>query len=387
MRKILATAAVLLWTSPVLAAPSPSSVTGTISHGQSVTITGTGFGSHADNNTTRDYICKGWENFESGVADSVFSGNYGPERISGTSIQKTNSTYAAKGYYWGTDRTYTNVWGNSITAATSYGFHIDLRPSFAKKIFISGWFMFPTGFDTGISYDTVNTDQTKFLSLSPLGTLAGGADGAKTYFQTRKATPNIPLRTETEDGYLSEGDTDSLFNYAPMGTWHRFDIYVDLTKPDGQKIHDWYVDGKKITRINPYYNNDAALTTNGVIDGFNYLSWLMFQFQGDDDHPWPQYMDDAYADFTQARVELSEYPTWDETAQHRKELQIPTSWSDTSVTINVNAGQFTTGQTAYLYVVHDDGSVNVNGYAVTIGGSGGGGGGATARKYQIRLAE
>jgi hypothetical protein len=226
--------------------------------------------------------------------------------------------------------------------------------------------MFPEGFDTGISYDTAMADQTKFLALSPLGTL-GGPDGAKTYFQTRKGTP-IPLRTETEDGHASEGDTDALFGYAPMGTWHRFDIYVDLTKPDGQKIHNWYVDGKKAPRVNQYYNSDAALTSSGVIDGFNYLSWLMYQFQGDDAHPWPQYMDDAYADFTQARVELSEHASWDDTSQHRKELQIPISWSDSSITVTVNQGQFVSGQTAYLYVIDDAGAVNQAGYPVTISG-------------------
>lgn len=353
------------------AAPAPMAVSGIVANGQSITITGTGFGGHADNNANRPYICKGWENFESGVADSIFSANYGPELISGGTAQKQNSSYAARGYYWGTPRTYTNVWGQSITSATSYGFHIDLQqetPNKQKKIFISGWFMFPDGFDVGISYDTTMADQTKFLAVSPLGTL-GGADGAKTYFQTRKSA-TIPLRTETEDGHPSEGDTDPLFSYAPMGSWHRFDIYVDLTKPDGQKVHTWYVDGKRVPRTNQFYNNDAALTARGVIDGFNYLSWLMYQFQGTDEYPWPQYMDDAYADFTQARVELSAYPSWDETAQHHKELQIPTVWSDTSITTTVNQGQFLAGQTAYLYVVHDDGAVNAAGYPVTIGGAG-----------------
>ena len=358
------------------------SITGASIASNTITITGAGFGTRDDNNTARSYLCKGWENFEDGIADSIFTANYGPERVSETSIQKTNSSYAAKGYYWGTPRTYTNVWGNTITAATSYGFHIDLQqetPNKQKKIFISGWFMFPEGFDDGIRHDTVNVDQTKFLSLSPLGTL-GGSDGAKTYFQTRKAT-TIPLRTETEDGHASEGDSDPLFTYAPMGTWHRFDIYVDLTKPDGQKIHNWYVDGKKVPRTNQYYNNDAALTSSGVIDGFNYLSWLMFQFQGTDEYPWPQYMDDAYADFTQARVELSEYSTWDETAQHRKELQPPTSWSDTGITATFNQGQFSTGQTAYLYVVHDDGSVNASGYPITLGS------GSGLRRLGLRVSE
>ena len=71
------------------AAPAPMAVSGIVANGQSITITGTGFGGHADNNANRPYICKGWENFESGVADSIFSANYGPELVSGGSAITT----------------------------------------------------------------------------------------------------------------------------------------------------------------------------------------------------------------------------------------------------------------------------------------------------------
>jgi hypothetical protein len=349
-----------------LSGPRVDNVTGILSNGSLLEITGANFGSHGDYNAQRNYIILAWENFESGVADSIFTANFGPELVIDTDVQKRNSKYAAKGYYWGTPKTYTNVWGKTITAATMYGFHFNLGDkNYQKKVFISGWFMFPEGFDVGINYDATITDQTKFLSLTPLKTLNNGqSDGAKTYFQTRKGTTVIPLRTETEDGYLSEGDKDPLFNYAPMGTWHRFDIYVDLTKPDGQKIHNWYVDGKKIIRINNYYNNDAALIANGVINGFNYLSWLMFQFQGTDVPSWPQYMDDAFANLTQARVEISANPTWDETKQVHKEIQIPVSWTENSITIQLNLGSLEDGKPLYLYVVDDEGNVNLKGRPV-----------------------
>ena len=363
--RILLVVIMSLWASTLWAAPSVTSVSEAISQGSQVTIAGSGFGSHADHNTSREYLAAGWENFETGTADSIFTGNTGVALETNTALQKTNSSYAAKGYYWATPQAYTNVWGTAKNTALMYGFHLPLA-TFQKKIFISGWFMFPAGFDDGINYDTSMVDQTKFLCMTPLGTL-DGSDGAKTYFQTRKDSVDIPLRTETEDGYYSEGDNDPLFNYSTMGTWHRFDIYVDLTKPDGQKIHNWYVDGKKISRTHEFYNSDADLIARGVGDGFNYLSWLMYQFQGDDTYTWFQYMDDAYADLTQARVEISEYATWSDTVQHRKEIQIPTAWSDTGITISANLGQFDPGDTAYLYVIDDAGAVST-GYQITIPG-------------------
>jgi len=338
-----------------VSAPSISTVSGIIEQGQTVTVSGSGFGAHADNNTSRSYLIRAWENFETGTADSIFTSNEGPELVTNTSLQKANSNYAAKGYAWTTAQAYTDVWGQPQNTWKMYGFYLSL-PAKEKKIFMSGWFMFPLGFDTGIRYDTGVIDQTKFMMMTPVGETAG-----KTYFATRRDSVDIPVMTNTEDGDLAEGTDDPLFNYSPMGEWHRFDMYIDLTKPDGQKIHNWYVDGKKLSRVNEFYVSDA------VIDGFNYLSWLGYQFTGDDIYTWFQYMDDAYVDLTQARVEISEYATWSDTVQHQKEIQIPTTWSDTEITVSANLGQFAPGETAYVYVIDDSGLVS-GGYEITIPG-------------------
>ena len=174
----------LLQTTPpatISGSPSISTVSGTINNGEILTITGTGFGLHADHNTTKDYLVAGWENFETGSADSIFKSNYGPELVTNTNLQKANSKYAAKGYYWETARTYTNVFGQTKNTNKMYGFHLPLA-TYEKKIFISGWYMFPEGFDIGINYDQSVTDQTKFLCLTPIGVPNDmGGDGAKTY--------------------------------------------------------------------------------------------------------------------------------------------------------------------------------------------------------------
>lgn len=83
------------------------------------------------------------------------------------------------------------------------------------------------------------------------------------------------------------------------------------------------------------------------------------------------YLDDVYIDNTQARVEIADNAVWDN-CMHR-EIQIPSAWSDASITFQVNQGSFSNGQTAYLFVVDADGNVNTNGYPIVIGGDGGGG--------------
>jgi hypothetical protein len=50
-----------------------------------------------------------------------------------------------------------------------------------------------------------------------------------------------------------------------------------------------------------------------------------------------------------------------------REIQIPTAWSDNSITVTVNQGVFGSGMTVYLYVVDQNGAVNSTGYPITVG--------------------
>jgi len=75
--------------------------------------------------------------------------------------------------------------------------------------------------------------------------------------------------------------------------------------------------------------------------------------------------DDVFIDFTLARVEISDSPTW--SGARRKEVQIPVQWSNNSIDIRINTGTFSTGQAAYLYVVDASGKINEQGYPITIG--------------------
>jgi hypothetical protein len=72
------------------------------------------------------------------------------------------------------------------------------------------------------------------------------------------------------------------------------------------------------------------------------------------------YFDDVYIDDSWARVVIADQPTL-EASTHR-EIQIPSAWSDTSVTITVNQGSFPSLVGAYLYIIDSNGNVNADGY-------------------------
>ena len=74
------------------------------------------------------------------------------------------------------------------------------------------------------------------------------------------------------------------------------------------------------------------------------------------------YIDDFYFDNTRSRVEIGNASTWSGCTW--REIQRPTAWSSSSITVTVNEGGFSSLSGKYLYVVDDDGTVNVNGYGL-----------------------
>jgi hypothetical protein len=77
--------------------------------------------------------------------------------------------------------------------------------------------------------------------------------------------------------------------------------------------------------------------------------------------------DDFYADNSWARVVLGDAATID--ACVIIEMQTPTIWSANSITASVNTGLFTTGETVYLFVYDSDGNVSADGFPITIAGT------------------
>lgn len=78
--------------------------------------------------------------------------------------------------------------------------------------------------------------------------------------------------------------------------------------------------------------------------------------------------DDVYVDTTWSRVMLGESPTY--AACNQLEVQIPSAWSNNSITVWARPGRFTKGQHVYLYVFDSNGNVNADGYPVMVDQSG-----------------
>jgi len=178
------------------------------------------------------------------------------------------------------------------------------------------------------------------------------------------------------------------------GQWNINDDGNSLQNPDQNGHNHWWA-----MATNPFSSqwikNEVALKLTDQTDGYVKL-WedgvLKMDYAGSTDkyggnartvgiggyaRPYGQpnnwrYFSDVYVDTALARVVLANNQTLSQATII--EPQIPTGWSDSSISFTVNLGKFTAGQTAYLFVVDPSGDSNAVGLPVTVGGTGGSGG-------------
>jgi len=147
-----------------------------------------------------------------------------------------------------------------------------------------------------------------------------------------------------------------LGNQMYSDAWHRLEAYenVQTGYTLWKDLDEWASISGTLHTSDCYYRN----------------LYMMSYYATDVGTPRPSmefYWDELYVDITRARVEIGDAATW--AACTHREIQIPSAWSDESITVNVNQGSFQNGQQAYLYVVDGNGQVNQQGLAVTIGGT------------------
>jgi len=71
------------------------------------------------------------------------------------------------------------------------------------------------------------------------------------------------------------------------------------------------------------------------------------------------YLDEVYADTTQARIELCDTSSWSNRSDSHCEIQIPnTTWNDTQVKFTANLGSFEANQDVHLFVIDETGTAS-----------------------------
>ena len=150
------------------------------------------------------------------------------------------------------------------------------------------------------------------------------------------------------------------------GEWVRFESYL---KQSGAGVSNgaWHqvvyrptlgTPSKHVVTLNNYKMRDSSSDWTDWTFGGAYYSMCSSTNTATID------VDDFYMDSTRARVEVCDTATW--SARTRCEPQIPTAWSDASITATFRKGYLPSSTTAYVYVINAAGDVNAAGFPIAV---------------------
>ena len=360
--------------------PTINGVAGTLAHGQSVTISGSDFGTkthagpmvwdHFDDAGSGDLdgrtptIHQGnLSSYSAWDGNIVGSGGSGPQR--NASSLKARSTFHAR-----------------MSFLISTGTHWASRFSIPYNDFT-------TGNELYISfYYRFTKTAANFGRQTKAWVVYNSSVNDKAYWSNAFGTcqsPNAWFTHRTEDGDQITM-TPGLASQASDAEWQRHESYLKQSSAGG-------TDG---TWHQVVYRPTLGTPSKHVVTLDNYKmrdtssEWVDWTFGGayydqcDVGDTCTIDLDEFVMDSQRARVELANTSTW--AARTFSEYQRATSWADGSITVELNAGHFGDSATAWLYVHKTDGSVNSNGFEITLGDEGGGGGGGAQTLLRPAMA-
>lgn len=431
--KIFLLLVLLLLPGLTFAAPSISSISGTFTHGQSLTINGSGFGMKAIPSPIRyddfsnavigqrvDEATSGWWTTAASSNNAMTITANNPRNLGNKSVNAliasnavgngTPYPYAINQQMWRNDigfattkKFYLNYWWYYDPGQTPVGFQDSgVSPSWQIKstrlladatngqvvpypgLFVDSYARRETGnsyasnyvdvrwYNAEVPYGTANylpiedRDTPGWYQISMYGKMdsaLGAGDATYTIVQSRpNLSAAIQSRTLNNVGLINAANDQGgsyynavLFdNY--MATPNYFPPVFDINKIGGYPLgYEVMYDGSSYKCIQA--NNPAVLPADT-----NYWESTPYAYQITTNLQY----DDIYIDNSWARVEIGDQPTY--SACTHREIQIPQAiWNDGQLQINVNQGSFADNSTAYLYVVDENGEVNISGYPVTLG--------------------
>jgi hypothetical protein len=340
---------------PALSAPVVQQVSGTADHNGTITISGSGFGSKSsaapivwDNANGANMSAK-WDGAEPSQVPGYNTQYYAPMR--GIDPPHSHDTRYIAGAHA------SNAGANSGLMVEFFK-NIPLQP-FPFYIYAS-WYQRA---DNNWVFGGDNNFKTFAYSncCDPYQGL--------NYWYTNYGPPHPDSATDSAQwtiggaGALKLPDTNGHNAWwgaavNPMaGKWSKVEIALKVTDQANGSVTVWENGHQVMNYVGPTDTFPGTRRTVGI-GGYARMEGYTSNWR---------YFDDVYLDTTLARVVLADTPVLSQATII--ENQIPSAWSDGSITATVNLGKFAQGQTAYLFVVDASGTPSASGVAVTAGGA------------------
>jgi hypothetical protein len=329
-----------------------SSVSGTISSGQSLTIAGGGFGTKS---TPAPIL---WDDFQSATVGSNLPGRSPPVGAAGA-YQRINPSGVSSIPTISDTRSYSG----DRCAFQRYTAGQEVFPKLANSVgtidsvYIAFW-----------AYYTRYTGTGSF-GIFKWNRAGGGPDpytANPRFYETIR--PNSSgIVTAIDRGYLNGGGTTwdqaapgyNAANEPDSDGWHFIEYWYKLSTPGvaNGKFHKWS-DGLQCSAL-----GDNEMTRQSGTTG--QIQYVISCFDGMSSPPATTgidlFMDNYWIDVTPQRVVVGNASTW--AACTRKDPQPAASWGATSIGVTANLPNYSPGNTVYFYVVDADNvPVSTNGF-------------------------
>jgi len=362
MKKLLVFLLIIATPSLCYSAPTISSTSGTIADGRSLVITGGSFGAKTN---AAPYV---WDNFDSGTDGNEISGQtpsgtggnaWGHSHAAASGIYSDENLRDGSGLNSKHELSSTDITGRSVS-------QLNISLSAGDKVYFSCWYRHDWG-TTGDNLDR----QIKIWRIFH----EGYPEWDRTYTCITNWVENSGA-TYRSDLYVLYDAASSPRDYITPclsdEKWVRFEAEYKIssaTETSDGIVHLWISQPDFAGAIIKHVDRANLITipANGDIwDGFFIGQWM-----GNATEPFSStlYYDDVYFDTTWQRVEIGDNATW-ANCTHR-EIQVPSSWSATSITVTLNKGSFDSLNNQYLFVVDADGNASLGHQLINVSSTGG----------------
>lgn len=348
MRLITLLILVSLFCLPVYA-QSISSLSGNAVHDTDISISGSSFGSKSPAAPIK------WENFEDNSIDGDWTYEFS-QQANASVVSTKNRGVSNYECEW-------NIY-NTGNANFSWISGVAAQSEIYIYYYARRYWTFPDNGDTAYGLLKVNR------VVTGSGSIPNWYYGWVYTDDIKAALEHVPDVGEVQGGYFPY-DRET---YFPNDTWVNFESYYKFGSA-GASFQNVNCDQVySYTGVNVITGETVYNTAYGFGIGF---ARVRSTGKLETDRYW---IDDIYIDNTKARVMLGDNATF-ANCTHR-EIQIPHTWSDTSIGVTVNTGSFNNGDGVYLFVVDSDGTAS-EGYPVQIGEAVVGGGDSNTKGVYI----
>ncbi|NPV03149.1 MAG: hypothetical protein HPY67_00220 [Syntrophaceae bacterium] len=345
----------------VSAAPAITGVAGIVGNGETITITGTGFGSTGPTIVVFDDFERGSNGTTlSSVQRAAQVGFWDNLSTMGPLYPTYSNTYAHSG-----SLSMKSDWSDN--GAQEGGRLVQATLDSVTQVYFSWWQYLPTnrvvpGTSGGAGANWKlywlyrqpwpNDDFVSVILTNTLPVTVGGSGLFLTGFADDSQDGRIDINNQS-------GSTVTAFS---KGQWHRFEAYYVAGGTSGSLT---------LWELNSTQSRRQLGTNSGKTTDFG-GTWdkLHFPGYGRGDNNSQTYYDDIYVATgtgARARVEIGNSSIYSNCTNLA--VITPTSWSSNSITATVRQGGFAAGFPAYLFVIDSTGAASA-GYPVTIGSGG-----------------